>query len=120
MDNSPIASLPAELRNLIYELSLVRTSSVVLAENGTRLWRPPALLLCCSQIRAEASSIYYSGNDFLIIRRTIGPSAGSGEDINVALRSWLLALELENHALVRRIHLDDCLSGGRRLRSRLL
>lgn len=64
MDDSPLANLPPELRNLIYEFTLISNTCIVLSENGVRLWRPPTLLFSCSQIREEASSIYYSRNYF--------------------------------------------------------
>lgn len=87
--DSPLLNLPAELRNRIYELTLVkgepvkilqillpqqssvrrshtaRTMMQMKAENKD-LAREPALLHTCQQVRNEATAIYYGGNTFYV------------------------------------------------------
>lgn len=57
MDSSPLAKLPAELRNNIYRLVLVDESS--LKVDGKSVVERSALLRACVQIRDEAQSIFY-------------------------------------------------------------
>ena len=60
---SPLLKLPAELRNVIYRYSLIKQGD---ARIQLRDLRPSALLYTCRQIRYEASSIYFSENNFVL------------------------------------------------------
>ncbi|TKA46449.1 hypothetical protein B0A54_02281 [Friedmanniomyces endolithicus] len=57
-------TLPAELRNVIYEALLVRSEPIKINCVKHPRWRDPRLLRVSKAIRAEASTIYYKGNDF--------------------------------------------------------
>lgn len=104
MDNSPLARLPAELRNDIYELSLTSgTGIVVVWRSEVRQWHPPPLLLTCRQIRREASSTYYAGSIFLF---TCHEAPWTGK-INGALVNWLRALPSPALSCIRRVRLGD-------------
>nr|POE74363.1 hypothetical protein CFP56_67714 [Quercus suber] len=60
-----ILYLPPELRNYIYELTLLRRPIAAVTMNGTAQERhPPPLLQTCAQIREEGSPIYYQSNHF--------------------------------------------------------
>ncbi|KAF7196551.1 hypothetical protein HII31_01921 [Pseudocercospora fuligena] len=55
--------LPAELRNKVYNLALVKSRTIFIKDaKGKR--RRPALLYTCRLIQAEASPIFYSTNSF--------------------------------------------------------
>ncbi|KAK5125769.1 hypothetical protein LTR85_012045 [Meristemomyces frigidus] len=56
-----LMSLPAELRNRIYELAM---SGEALCRVGTRAWAEPALLRTSTQVRSEALPVYYGNNLF--------------------------------------------------------
>ena len=56
----------AELRNSIYELVLLEKERVQVRSSGESQLRIPALLVVCSQIRNETSSIWYKSNEFTI------------------------------------------------------
>jgi len=60
---TPLLSIPAEVRNKIYQLSLVN-EDVVLDVKILSTPTEPALLATCRQIRHEASSIFYGENTF--------------------------------------------------------
>ncbi|KAK3719148.1 hypothetical protein LTR37_004712 [Vermiconidia calcicola] len=75
MDNSPLAKLPAELRNRIYLLALRNEQPIiVVVRSGGRpqeayrrlyeLRTPQALTLTCKQIRNESINMFYSANAF--------------------------------------------------------
>lgn len=57
-------SLPPEMRNKIYRFTLVETDKISIPPNGP-LPAEPGLLSTCTQIRAEASGMYYKQNKFL-------------------------------------------------------
>ncbi|KAK4610581.1 hypothetical protein CLAFUW4_14138 [Fulvia fulva] len=61
--DSRLLSLPAELRNKIYRLVLVEDSEIIIPPWGP-LPAPPGLLATNTQIRNEASSIYFQENNF--------------------------------------------------------
>lgn len=65
-DISPLLELPAELRNTIYCLVLASDNGeyVEITLKATK-WQT-ALLRVCSQIRNEATQIFYATNTFLI------------------------------------------------------
>ncbi|KAK3710460.1 hypothetical protein LTR37_010303 [Vermiconidia calcicola] len=58
--NSTLLGLPAELRTLIYEYSLVEQRSI----RVTKQLKQPALLLTCRQVRTEALELWYRSNTF--------------------------------------------------------
>lgn len=60
---SPLCTLPGELRNRIYRLVLVQ-SSVILDVKILSTPTEPALLATCQRIRKEALNIFYSENTF--------------------------------------------------------
>ncbi|KAK5115850.1 hypothetical protein LTR85_009444 [Meristemomyces frigidus] len=77
MDHSPLARLPAELRNEIYELALTQAEAVVdigqrwewRARGGgiyqvTSIGEALAITKTCKQIRQESASIFFSTNTF--------------------------------------------------------
>lgn len=55
--------LPRELRDIIYQYTLVEDGDVLIAANGP-LPAEPGLLSTCTQVRMEASIIYYETNKF--------------------------------------------------------
>ncbi|KAK0336000.1 hypothetical protein LTR91_019827 [Friedmanniomyces endolithicus] len=62
-----LMTLPPELRNIIYEAVLVvKDDYVRICCHDDPPWQEPPLLCVSKTIRAEASSIYYKGNDFII------------------------------------------------------
>lgn len=69
MDNSPLARLPRELRDHIYELVLSFKSHLYLHDDDPD---NPARLPCgqltrvCRQLRAETQPIFYSSNKFMV------------------------------------------------------
>ena len=102
--SSPLLSLPAELRNTIYEYVLskpdgtyvindVFTRRVTALRLGIEQWSPPVLLAVNQQIRREAAAIHFSLNTFTY--------RGTGE-----LRWWLAVIGA-NIALLRRIRYDE-------------
>ncbi|KAK5725432.1 hypothetical protein LTR15_003618 [Elasticomyces elasticus] len=62
---SLLLALPPELRNRIWEHSLVSPEPLVRIDNET--WRQPPLIRACKQIRHEAAPMYYGLNKFSII-----------------------------------------------------
>ena len=80
MNRSPIAKLPAELRNRIYEYTVHYATPIVIEWfESTKTFRftandwnvfPLALAGTCKRIRAECIQLFYTGNSFeLIFRR---------------------------------------------------
>lgn len=57
-----LLSLPAELRNRIWSLTLLETERIDMSHKCR--YRIPGLLSACRQIREEAAPIYYSENHF--------------------------------------------------------
>ena len=62
---SRLLELPPELRNYVYELSVVSNTSIVIepGDKSTRAKQPP-LILVNRQIRSEALLIFYAQNTF--------------------------------------------------------
>ncbi|CAK4032174.1 carbohydrate-binding module family 43 [Lecanosticta acicola] len=115
-------SLPAELRNNIYELALLKNFD---AREGQGITQPairlfatsrlrylretnPPLLLTCKQIREEALPVYYS-NIFVVQHRVPDRSWDSGPvRINFAntrqkLAKWLSSIGLQNASKVKEL-----------------
>lgn len=111
MDNSPLSRLPAELRNTIYTLVLVTGKETVLCEtndNESFHWQPPALLHACSQLRLEASPIYYAANIFTVNCKLRENFEELHERTDAALAAWLRdALDAQARSLVREVRLLD-------------
>lgn len=80
MEDSPLSRLPTELRNEIYHLALIEENPVLINSDTRRVWRAPALLQTCRQLRAEASPVFLGNNAFL--------SARYFYHIPVSLHSW--------------------------------
>ncbi|KAK3654133.1 hypothetical protein LTR56_004187 [Elasticomyces elasticus] len=57
-------TLPAELRNAIYEIALPQRKTIFFSSH--RSFHVPPLLHVCHQIRRETREMYYYGNSFLI------------------------------------------------------
>lgn len=57
-------SLPPEMRNRIYRFALVETGDISIPATGS-LPAEPGFLSTCTQIRGEASGIYYKQNNFV-------------------------------------------------------
>lgn len=105
MDDSPLARLPAELRNRIYELVLLYNDGVRMSMNYRREWQPPALLHASRQVRAESSSIYYAHNTFQFLAwASPRPNKGMYDEVLV---SWLRTLDAPSRASIRTINLHD-------------
>lgn len=71
MDQSPLSILPPELRNRIYDLTLVENDNITtnvtpMYDTPSRLWKPPPILQSCRQLRAEALPVYYGSNTFVV------------------------------------------------------
>lgn len=107
MEETTLQTLPAELRNRIYELALVkderievklyfdrtRTDKVI-----SRIANYPSLLQTCRQIREEASPIFYGQNVFEIGR--------CGDYANIAqLARWLGKLSPSDVTLLRDVRI---------------
>lgn len=103
MDESPLSRLPPELRNTIYEYALSNAEPIVINQLECRLWRPPALLRCCSKLQNEASGLYYGSNIFRVDWRF---ECGK-HDSDETLAEWLEVLSSSPRALVRKVYLDD-------------
>lgn len=68
LSQSPLLTLPPEIRNEIYRYVLV-TENNIRVEHDQKPPPDPALLLTCSQIRNEAIRIFYCGNRFSLSAR---------------------------------------------------
>ena len=73
-----LLSLPLELRNRVYELSLVRKSPIAICPLDRTGGEQPGLLQTCRQLRSECQRLFYELNIFRVIsrsfcRRNIGP-----------------------------------------------
>ena len=96
---SPFLNLPAEIRNIIYDLVLVKAKPISVTDSQSvhtpagikRGVKQPSLLRVCRAIRAETLSVFYSGNNF-----TIGLSDYYGMD-------WLQDMPRSNRALVKSV-----------------
>lgn len=60
--NSPLLTLPPELRNKIYDYALVETEPILV----TTAFTQPPLLRICSQVRSEALPMWYTETYFTI------------------------------------------------------
>lgn len=62
--HSQLLSLPAELRNRIYEYALIEENEIAITAD----LHVPALLQTSRQIRREARSLYFEKNTFTAVR----------------------------------------------------
>ncbi|KAK3686761.1 hypothetical protein LTR37_019511 [Vermiconidia calcicola] len=97
MDNSPLRTLPAELRNNIYELVLYRPECIAISKENGRLQLQSehqfehitALTATCSEIRGEASPIFFAINRFKLLTDQFSRKR-SLSDIEARGRAFLL------------------------------
>ncbi|KXT03552.1 hypothetical protein AC579_149 [Pseudocercospora musae] len=66
MDNSPLSTVPPELRTYIYEFCLITQTVRPIIVNNPSQPSPPALLQTCRQIRKECENLYYASNSFIL------------------------------------------------------
>lgn len=59
MGRSSLAKIPAELRNSIYELVIAEDQRIAVSCSDQRCWKPPGLLHCCRQVRANTDHVYF-------------------------------------------------------------
>lgn len=100
MENSPLSRLPPELRNYIYELTLIERNDIKInkprtCHNPSRVWKPPPLLQTCGQLRTEALPVYYSNNKFVVVENFWSEP--------VTLEAWLGTIGAEARRCVRSI-----------------
>ncbi|KAK3707637.1 hypothetical protein LTR37_011985 [Vermiconidia calcicola] len=99
-----VNKLPAELRNHIYRLVLVRSQKI--GRTYCALLSEPALLATCRQIRTEALAIYYSENVFhLNIPTKSGRNHIRIERNSSVNLAWLASLARKRCEYITRI---DC------------
>lgn len=107
MEHSPLATLPPELRNRIYELVIINAKPIRVSSTHhhgrTKTWKPPGLLRTCRQIAAEATAAYYSRNTF-----TSQDTSDLGCEDSLFL--WFLSLPEAKQAMVRWTRLE--VAGG--------
>ncbi|KAK5124311.1 hypothetical protein LTR85_002014 [Meristemomyces frigidus] len=67
MDNSPLARLPPELRNDIYELALTHDRPYIIPTEQRRRsgLSGRGLMRTCRTVRAETTLLFYASNDFV-------------------------------------------------------
>ncbi|KAK5709314.1 hypothetical protein LTR17_019885 [Elasticomyces elasticus] len=112
---SAFLELPPELRNRVYEAALIQRSPIpthperdIFLQPGLckPIWRAPALLQTCRQIRCEAFKIYYALNTFSI-------DCSEREDVMLPVLQWLRALDVESRRALACVRLDGwCYSIG--------
>lgn len=103
MEASPLARLPAELRNRIYEVILVYDNPTWIAvylmharlfrQRSSRPRHVLALVLTCKQLNAEAGSLHYALNTFTLYH-------------DVSLRKWCYAIGERNTKDLRTVIVD--------------
>ncbi|KAK5115830.1 hypothetical protein LTR85_009424 [Meristemomyces frigidus] len=101
MDQPPLIRLPAELRNHIYELALLRGHPVEIKIYDDDVLSPVgydvlALTRTCKQIRHESTGLFYSINEFHIQLRV-----GSLKFWYQAPRTMLVSMERHLMTLLR-------------------
>ena len=111
-EKTDFLDLPPELRNRIYELSLVQGRSI----NPVHLedQRQPAITRTCHQIRKETLPIYYSQNHFILTRCCYNCNYGNARDhigyscsiTKARPADWIKAMGCENLQHISRIRLS--------------
>ena len=105
MSAARLLSLPAELRNCIYEHVLIDREPISLyfthpADPIAQSCSGPALLHTCRQIRAEATQMYYSKNLFVV-------KTWHAPNCDAVLKAWLRAIRPDSRALIKILRIDD-------------
>ncbi|KAK3635851.1 hypothetical protein LTR22_018986 [Elasticomyces elasticus] len=85
MDHSPLARLPAELRNTIFEMAMqsphdIKLDAMWLDEPSLRHQPSMAPALTCRQLYRETRPLFFSCNDFTLIFE-FHPHNGLGDDV---------------------------------------
>lgn len=120
MDASHFSRLPAELRNHIYELSLVRKDPLTI-----QLWTGKPQLVRTGDVhnilafarvskrfREEAASIFYGTNSFIVVTKRLGElycgDARNHENTKwqIALRQWLESIQYHQHRHLPKLEID--------------
>lgn len=99
---SPLISLPAELRNEIYDLALTHSDGPIDVTSDEKP-NEPALLATCVQIRTEATPIFYANNSFRF--GTIAKRVSEGK--NLRLRHRLETLGERRCAFITTLQLQE-------------
>lgn len=105
MESSRLGALPAELRIRIYEYILAQQTRIDVTRTmglwgQASIWKSPALLQTCRQLRSEASDIYYGENTFYGTHLVY-------DQFDRTLCHWLRALAPQNRSSIRRIVFYD-------------
>lgn len=95
MDNSSLAHLSPELRNLIYGHALYERRPVAISKNFST---EPALLRTCKQIREEAELLFYAVNDFTGIATIMADDEHDGDGHIIR---WLHRAPVQKLALIK-------------------
>ena len=102
---SPLLSLPAELRTAIWRHALITKPMVpVPIIDGSRPRKPPSILSACQQIRQEASPVYYGENTF----HFAVPFFADGKS---TLARWFQALSKEQRNWIKEVNMEYVPSG---------
>ncbi|CAK4033158.1 Hypothetical predicted protein [Lecanosticta acicola] len=96
--------LPAELRTVIYEHALGQKERIRVPKSAS-----PSLLRTCTQIRNEASSIYYSTNSFQARVTHAFDNRAPGEAEN-SLKKWLQAIGSKRAGQIEKLHVKYLVS----------
>lgn len=105
MDHSPLARLPPELRNKIYEIALTQEKPVArfhpyISRARDHCTHRLALTRTCKQIHAESSQLFYSCNTFKLIAQS-----SDGKALT-CLDSLVSRLGEANTAAMRRLQIN--------------
>ena len=110
---SLLLMLPAELRNRIYEMVLLRPEVINLVYLDPRRLKhlehevaQPSLTRTCHQIREETLPIFYGQNVFLTYAVTTNWSGASGA-IPRGSKSWVNAIGRENRRALKHLYIDS-------------
>ncbi len=117
MDNSPLARLPQELRDYVYDLALsfdnnevhieaVRHDSVSPHANYVSVLVRLGLLLSCRQVYREAVQRVYAENAFCFLPAVEGTPCEEG------LANFISSIGAKNAAYLREVRLSSTLSPG--------
>ncbi|KAK5122115.1 hypothetical protein LTR85_004361 [Meristemomyces frigidus] len=130
MDASPLSRLPAELRNIIYELVLASDDGLAIDIYNKRPYvrsSPPAhiilaLTAVCWQMRSECLPIVRTNNDFYLISHAFNRQHIAQSRVNTLPNNyfeeleqwqgtcwdWLLRASEHQIDLLRNVHVDIC------------
>lgn len=110
MELSPFSRLSAELRNEIYELTVILPESIAPAQpgnsNGTnKSVNLPGILHCCRQIREECLQMFYASNTFNFRCNAWRSQADENNCVDW-IHGWLDEIGTKNCSVLRAIHID--------------